>query len=125
RLVAKVGVPTPQHILEAGAAADDARAPLATLSAEERAGSLRHAAERLGDRAERIAKLITDQQGLPIRLARMSVTRASAILRWAADETMTWHGLPATADSSTVLPSPRGPVIAVGGHVTPFNLQAG
>jgi aldehyde dehydrogenase (NAD+) len=125
RLVAKVGVPTPQHIVEAAVAAETARAPLAALAADKRAGILHHAAVRLGDVTEQLAKLISDQQGLPIRVSRTVVARSSAVLRWAAEETVSWHGRSATASGSTVVASPRSAVIAVGAHVTPFNLQAG
>jgi acyl-CoA reductase-like NAD-dependent aldehyde dehydrogenase len=125
RPVARVGIPTPQQIVEAVEAASDARAPLGAFAPEKRAHVLNHAAVRLRDGAEQLPRLITGQQGLPIRVSRGVVARAAAVLQWAAEETLSWHHRSAMADSSAVVASPRGAVIAVGGHVTPVNLQAG
>jgi aldehyde dehydrogenase (NAD+) len=125
RPAVRVAVPTPQQILAAAEAADAARAPLATLAAEQRAHILDHAAVRLLDRADQLSTLITEQQGLPIRVSRQVVARAAAVLRWAADETLKWHERSAEAERSTVVASPRSAVLAVGAHVTPLNLQAG
>jgi acyl-CoA reductase-like NAD-dependent aldehyde dehydrogenase len=123
RPVARVGVPTPQQIVVAAEAADAARAPLAAVSPEKRAHMLDHAAVRLRDGADQLPKLITDQQGLPIRASRQVVARAAEVLHWAADETLHWHDWSA-AGRSAVVASPRSAVIAVGAHVTPVNLQA-
>jgi acyl-CoA reductase-like NAD-dependent aldehyde dehydrogenase len=125
RPVALVGVPTPQQIVEAAEAAEAARAPLVAFPPERRAQILVHAAARLADASDQVPRLITAQQGLPIRISRQVVARAAVVLRWAAEETLAWHHRPATADSSAVVSSPRSAVIAVGVHVTPFNLQAG
>ena len=125
RPVARVGVPTPQQIMEAAEAADAARSPLAALAPEKRAHILDHVAVRLRDRADQLPKLITDQQGLPIRVSRQVVARAGAVLRWAAAETLKWHDRSAEADRSAVVASPRSAVIALGAHATPANLQAG
>jgi acyl-CoA reductase-like NAD-dependent aldehyde dehydrogenase len=124
RPVARVGVPTPQQIVVAAEAADAARAPLAAVSPEKRAHMLDHAAVRLRDGADQLPKLITDQQGLPIRASRQVVARAAEVLHWAADETLHWHDWSAAAGRSAVVASPRSAVIAVGAHVTPVNLQA-
>jgi aldehyde dehydrogenase (NAD+) len=125
RPVARVGVPTPQQILEAADAADVARAALAAFPPEKRAHVLDHAAARLGDGSDLLPRLITDQQGLPIRISRRVVARAAAVLRWAGEETLAWHNRPAMTNRSAVVASPRSAVIAVGAHVTPVNLQAG
>jgi acyl-CoA reductase-like NAD-dependent aldehyde dehydrogenase len=125
RPVVRVGVPTPQQITQAADAADAARIPLAALAAEERAHILARVAVRLRDQTEQLARLITDQQGLPLRASREVAARAAVVLHWAADETLRWHDRSAQPDSSGVVASPRSAVLAVGAHVTPFNLQAG
>jgi acyl-CoA reductase-like NAD-dependent aldehyde dehydrogenase len=125
RAVVRVGVPTPQQIAKAAEAALAARAPLAAVAPEKRANILDHAAVRLRDGAERLAKLVTAQQGTPIRVSREIVTRAAAVLEWAAAETLSWHDRSAPADTFGVVASPRGAVIAVGAHVTPYNVQSG
>ncbi|RMG14520.1 MAG: aldehyde dehydrogenase family protein [Planctomycetota bacterium] len=109
----------------AAAAAAAARAPLAALSAGERAGLLLALAARLERRADEAAERIVAEAGKPRALARGEVGRALATLRIAAEEAVRLYGETIPLDRSeagkgrlgVVRRFPAGPVLGI----TPFN----
>lgn len=86
-----------------------------------RYGLMREAARLLRERAEIVARLITLEQGKPLREARAEVALASDLIDWFAEEARRLYGrvIPARRDgvAQTVIPSPVGPTAAF----TPWN----
>jgi acyl-CoA reductase-like NAD-dependent aldehyde dehydrogenase len=85
-LVGRVSVPTDAQVEEAVAAAHAARDAFAATPAHVRAAALDHVSRRLAERAEEIARLITAENGKPVKWARGEVGRAVSVFRWAAEE---------------------------------------
>jgi acyl-CoA reductase-like NAD-dependent aldehyde dehydrogenase len=84
--VATVSVPTDAQVEEAVAAAAAAQHDFAATPAHVRAAALDQVAKRLGERAEEIARLITAENGKPLKWSRGEVGRAVSVFRWAAEE---------------------------------------
>lgn len=70
RLVGKVSVPTDAQVEEAVAAAYAVRDEFAATPAHVRAAALDHVSKRLVERTEEIARLISAENGKPIKWAR-------------------------------------------------------
>ncbi len=91
------------------------------ISALERGKTMRRAAVLMRERADRIASLLTREQGKPLAEARMEALAAADIIEWFADEGMRVYGriVPSRnlAVRQMVLKDPVGPVAAF----TPWN----
>ncbi|HEX5343389.1 MAG TPA: NAD-dependent succinate-semialdehyde dehydrogenase [Duganella sp.] len=91
------------------------------VSAFERTATLRRAAALLRDRADEIARLLTQEQGKPLAQARMEALAGADIIDWFAAEGMRVYGriVPSRnpAQQQLVLKEPVGPVAAF----TPWN----
>jgi acyl-CoA reductase-like NAD-dependent aldehyde dehydrogenase len=85
-LVATVSVPTEAQVEAAVAAAHAVRDEFAATPAYVRAAALDHVARRLTERTEELARLITAENGKPVKWARGEVGRAASVFRWAAEE---------------------------------------
>ncbi|BBC93336.1 aldehyde dehydrogenase family protein [Streptomyces griseofuscus] len=92
RLVGTVSVPTDAQVEEAVAAAYAARDEFAATPAHVRAAALDHVAKRLVERTEEIGRLISAENGKPIKWARGEVGRAASVFRWAAEEARRFNG---------------------------------
>ncbi|WP_285787972.1 aldehyde dehydrogenase family protein [Micromonospora sp. NBRC 101691] len=116
---------TPAQVEAAVAAAAAATTEAAALTAHMRAAALDHVSRRLAERAEEIARLITAENGKPVKWARVEVTRAVSTFRWAAEEARRFSGELQRLDTdptaagriALVRRVPRGPVLGI----TPFN----
>ena len=90
-------------------------------SAHERAAVMRRAAGLVRERADVIARLLTQEQGKPLAEARMEVLAGAGIIEWFADEGLRVYGriVPSRnlAAQQLVLKEPVGPVAAF----TPWN----
>jgi acyl-CoA reductase-like NAD-dependent aldehyde dehydrogenase len=132
RSLGEVSVPTDAQVEQAVAAADAVRHELATLPAHARAAALAHVSARIGERAEEIARLITDENGKPLKWSRIEVARAVSTFRWAAEEARRWSGElqrldtdpAATGRLAVVRRFPRGPVLGISPFNFPLNLVA-
>jgi succinate-semialdehyde dehydrogenase/glutarate-semialdehyde dehydrogenase len=106
---------------EAIGAADAAFADWSTRTAYERSAFLYQAHQLMLERREALAKLMTEEQGKPIRMARNEVGYAADFLLWFAEEAKRVYGetIPsARADQRfLVLRQPVGVV----GAITPWN----
>jgi acyl-CoA reductase-like NAD-dependent aldehyde dehydrogenase len=94
-LVARVSEPTEAQVEEAVAAAAGVAAEPAAFSgtpAYVRAAALDHVAKRLAERTDELAKLITAENGKPVKWARGEVGRAVSVFRWAAEEARRFNG---------------------------------
>ena len=95
------------------------------ISAFERAKILRRAGDLLRERLERIASLMTREQGKPLGEARTEVLAAADTLDWFAEESRRAYGrvVPARAPNITnlVLKEPVGPVAAFSPWNFPLN----
>lgn len=117
--------PTAEQVEDAVAAADAVRRELAAAPAHLRADGLLHVSDRLRERADEVAALITEETGKPARWATAEVTRAVSTFRFAAEEARRWSGQVQRLDTdpagegrlALVSRVPRGPVLAI----TPFN----
>ncbi len=130
--VASVSLPTRGQVEEAVAALDAARAPAQLLTLGQRADALAHVAARLLERQDEFAALITAENGKPIKWARVEVTRAASVFRWAAEEARRWSGDVQRLDTETAADGrlalvkrvPKGPVLGIAPFNFPLNLVA-
>src|SRR5580700_1476406 len=110
-----------EDVREAVAAAESAFPAWAARTAYERAGYLYAAHRLMLERADDLARLITMEQGKPLRTARIEVQYAADFLIWFAEEAKRVYGrmIPSSrADQRfMVLRQPVGVV----GAVTPWN----
>ncbi|MEU8134868.1 aldehyde dehydrogenase family protein [Streptodolium elevatio] len=131
-LVGRVSVPTDAQVEEAVAAAYAVRDEFSGLPAFRRAAALDHVAKRLGERAEEIARLITAENGKPIKWARGEVGRAVSVFRWAAEEARRFNGEGMRLDTDAggtgryalVRRFSRGVVLGIAPFNFPLNLVA-
>ncbi|MFJ6708684.1 MULTISPECIES: aldehyde dehydrogenase family protein [unclassified Streptomyces] len=91
-LVGKVSVPTDAQVEEAVAAAYAVRDEFAATPAHIRAAALDHVSRRLAERTEEIARLISAENGKPMKWARGEVGRAVSVFRFAAEEARRFNG---------------------------------
>src|SRR5271166_1156180 len=94
------------------------------LSAYERARVLKKTAEHLRDRADRIARVLTQEQGKPLSEAKTEVLHAADTFEWFAEEGKRAYGriIPPsnTAKRYYAIKHPMGVV----GTITPWNFPA-
>lgn len=132
REVARVCVPTPAQVERAVAAAHDVRQVAASLPAFARADALAQVSQRIAERSEEVARLITAENGKPLKWARGEVTRAVSTFRWAAEEARRWSGEVQRLDTDRAAAGrlglvrrvPRGPVLGIAPFNFPLNLVA-
>ncbi|GAA0729807.1 aldehyde dehydrogenase family protein [Dactylosporangium roseum] len=132
RLVGSTANATPEQV-EAAVAAAAAVAPVAAaLPASARAAALDHVSARLKERADEIAKLITAENGKPLKWSRAEVSRAVSTFRWAAEEARRFSGTVQRLDTDPIATGrlalvkrvPRGPVLGIAPFNFPLNLVA-
>lgn len=91
------------------------------ISAYDRSKVMRKAADILRERAEKIATLMTMEQGKPVGEANMEVLAGADVIDWFAEEARRAYGrvIPARAEGvyQLVIKEPVGPVAAF----TPWN----
>ncbi|WP_353945014.1 aldehyde dehydrogenase family protein [Streptomyces sp. HUAS MG91] len=133
RLVGTVAVPTQAQVEEAVAAAHAVVDEFAATPAHVRAKALNHVADRLTERTEEIARLISAENGKPIKWARGEVGRAVSVFRFAAEEARRWNGgdaqrLDTDAGGQGRLALtrriPKGVVLGIAPFNFPLNLSA-
>ena len=132
RLVARTVHATEEQVERAVSAAAAIAPTAAGLPAHVRAGALDHVSRRLAERADEVAKLITAENGKPIKWARAEVGRAISTFRWAAEEARRDSGElqrldtdeAATGRIALVRRVPRGPVLGISPFNFPLNLVA-
>ncbi|WP_433080436.1 aldehyde dehydrogenase family protein [Dactylosporangium sp. CA-052675] len=123
---------TPEQVEAAVAAAAAVAAEAAALPASVRAAALDHVSARLKERAEEVARLITAENGKPMKWSRGEVARAVSTFRWAAEEARRFSGSlqrldtdpAATGRIALVKRVPRGPVLGISPFNFPLNLVA-
>jgi len=120
-VLAKISAAETQDVRDAVAAAESAFPAWAARTAYERASYLYEAYRLMLDRADDLARVMTTEQGKPLRTARIEVQYAADFLIWFAEEAKRVYGqmIPsARADQRfMVLHQPVGVV----GAVTPWN----
>ncbi|MFX4291354.1 aldehyde dehydrogenase family protein [Streptomyces bohaiensis] len=133
RTVAQVSVPAAAQTEEAVAAAAAVAAEFAATPAHVRAAALDHVGARLAERAEEIARLISAENGKPLKWARGEVGRCRSVFRWAADEARRFNSgtaqrldTDAGGEGRLALTRrvPRGPVLGIAPFNFPLNLCA-
>jgi acyl-CoA reductase-like NAD-dependent aldehyde dehydrogenase len=123
---------TPDQVETAVAAAAAVADEAAALAAAARAAALDHVSRRLAERADEVARLITAENGKPLKWARAEASRAVSTFRWAAEEARRFTGDlqrldtdPAAAGRLAVVRRfPRGPVLGIAPFNFPLNLVA-
>jgi acyl-CoA reductase-like NAD-dependent aldehyde dehydrogenase len=131
-LVGTVSVPTDAQVDQAVDAAVAALPVFAATPAHVRAAALDHVARRLTERTEEIARLITAENGKPVKWARGEVGRAASVFRWAAEEARRTNGETMRLDTdpggvgrfAVVRRFPRGVVLGIAPFNFPLNLVA-
>lgn len=130
--VASYVVPGPEDVEQAVTAAWQAREQCIATPAWQRAAALDHVSAALTSMGEEVARLITSENGKPIRWARAEVARAASTFRWAAEEARRFGGElqrldtdPASAGRSALIRRfPKGPVLGISPFNFPLNLVA-
>lgn len=131
-VVGRVCVPDEDAIERALQAAWDVRGEARATSAATRAEALTHVSQRLSERAEEVATLITAENGKPITWARAEAMRASSTFRWAAEEARRFNGEFQRLDTekaterraAIIRRFPFGPVLGISPFNFPVNLVA-
>jgi succinate-semialdehyde dehydrogenase / glutarate-semialdehyde dehydrogenase len=120
-VLAQISAAETQDVRDAVSAAGNAFGSWSARTAYERAGYLYEAHRLMLERAEDLARLMTTEQGKPLRTARIEVRYAADFLIWFAEEAKRVYGqtIPsARADQRfLVMHQPVGVV----GAVTPWN----
>ncbi|MFC7308725.1 aldehyde dehydrogenase family protein [Streptomyces monticola] len=133
RTVGRASVPTDAQVEEAVAAAYAVRDEFAATPAHVRAAALDHVSRRLVERTEEIARLISAENGKPMKWARGEVGRAVSVFRFAAEEARRFNGGEAQrldTDAGGVgrlaltRRFPRGVVLGIAPFNFPLNLCA-
>jgi acyl-CoA reductase-like NAD-dependent aldehyde dehydrogenase len=132
-LVATVSVPTEAQVEAAVAAAHAVRDAFAATPAYVRAAALDHVAKRLTERTEELARLITAENGKPVKWSRGEVGRAASVFRWAAEEARRFNSgegqrldtdAGGTGRLALTRRFTRGPVLGIAPFNFPLNLVA-
>ncbi|OEV05656.1 acyl-CoA reductase-like NAD-dependent aldehyde dehydrogenase [Streptomyces sp. Amel2xB2] len=133
RVVGSISLPTADQVEEAVAAAASVADEFAATPAHVRAAALDHVTARVRERSEEIAKLISAENGKPMKWARGEVGRCVSVFRWAADEARRFNGgeaqrLDSDAGGAGRLALtrrfPYGPVLGIAPFNFPLNLCA-
>lgn len=132
-LVGRVSVPGEAQVEAAVAAAAAAHPVFEATPAHVRAAALDHVSRRLAERAEEVARLITAENGKPLKWARGEVGRAVSVFRWAAEEARRFNA----GEAQRLDTDPggvgrlaltrrfgRGPVLGIAPFNFPLNLVA-
>lgn len=90
--VAEVAQAGPDHLLQAIHQAANAKGVLANMPAHQRASILDRTALLLAAAKEEFAKLIVEEAGKPLTLARLEVDRCVETLTECARQARSWHG---------------------------------
>jgi acyl-CoA reductase-like NAD-dependent aldehyde dehydrogenase len=131
-VVGETALATAEQVEEAVAAASAAAGPAAALSAADRAGALDEISAGIERRGEEFARLITAENGKPVKWARAEVARAVSTFRWAAEEARRFSGELQRLDTdpsaagriALIRRVPRGPVLGIAPFNFPLNLVA-
>jgi acyl-CoA reductase-like NAD-dependent aldehyde dehydrogenase len=132
-LVGTVSVPTEAQVEEAVAAAVAVQDEFAATPAYVRAAALDHVSRRLTERAEELARLITAENGKPLKWARGEIGRAASVFRWAAEEARRFNSgegqrldtdAGGTGRLALTRRFPRGVVLGIAPFNFPLNLVA-
>jgi succinate-semialdehyde dehydrogenase/glutarate-semialdehyde dehydrogenase len=121
KVIGEVADASVEDVRDAIDAADRAFEAWAGLTAYQRAGYLMEAHRLMLERQDALARLMTEEQGKPLRMARTEVAYASDFLSWFAEEAKRVYG--------ETIPSPRADQrfialrqpIGVVGAITPWN----
>ncbi|MFE7314844.1 aldehyde dehydrogenase family protein [Streptomyces sp. NPDC057555] len=133
RLVGTVSVPTEAQVEEAVAASVAVQDELAATPAHVRAAALDHVVRGLVERTEEIARLISAENGKPMKWARGEVGRAVSVFRFAAEEARRFNGgegqrldtdAGGTGRLALTRRFPRGTVLGIAPFNFPLNLCA-
>ncbi|WP_052869403.1 aldehyde dehydrogenase family protein [Streptomyces niger] len=133
RTVGTVSVPTEEQVEEAVAASVAVQAEFAATPAHVRAAALDHVTQRLVERTEEIAQLISAENGKPIKWARGEVGRAVSVFRFAAEEARRFNAGEAmrldtdgggTGRLALIRRVPKGTVLGIAPFNFPLNLSA-
>jgi aldehyde dehydrogenase (NAD+) len=132
RHLATVAIPTQDQVQQAIAAADAVRREAQALPAHVRAEALAHVSQRLAERADEVARLITSENGKPLKWAKTEVSRGISTFRWAAEEARRFSGEvqrldtdPANMGRMAITKRvPYGPALGISPFNFPLNLVA-
>lgn len=119
--VPRCGAPETERAIDA---AHRAFAPWRDRTAAERAAVVRRMADLMHRDANRLARLMTEEQGKPLAESRGEIAYAASFLEWAGEEAKRIHGetIPASAPSKRILVV-RQPV-GVCAIITPWNFPS-
>ena len=132
RLVGRTAYASEDQVERAVSAAAAVAPEAARLPISTRAKALDRVSAQLSERADEVARLITAENGKPLKWARAEVARGISTFRWAAEEARRFSGElqrldtdPASAGRLALVKRvPRGPVLGISPFNFPLNLVA-
>jgi acyl-CoA reductase-like NAD-dependent aldehyde dehydrogenase len=132
REIGRTSNATGEQVDRAVAAAAGVANETAALPAHVRAAALDHVSRRLAERTDEVARLITAENGKPLKWARAETSRAVSTFRWAAEEARRFSGELQRLDTDPTGAGrlalarrvPRGPVLGISPFNFPLNLVA-
>jgi acyl-CoA reductase-like NAD-dependent aldehyde dehydrogenase len=132
REVGRTSNASPEQVERAVAAAATVVEEAGALPAYVRAAALDHVSRRLAERVDEVARLITAENGKPLKWSRAEAGRAVSTFRWAAEEARRFSGelqrldtdAAAAGRMAVVRRFPRGPVLGISPFNFPLNLVA-
>ena len=108
-------------VREAIDAADAAFADWSATNVYERSAALRRAYDLMKSRQEELARLLTREQGKPLRMARTELNYASDFLLWYSEEAKRLYGRTVPTARSDQRLFTRHEAVGVVGAITPWN----
>ncbi|WP_414051962.1 NAD-dependent succinate-semialdehyde dehydrogenase [Macrococcus animalis] len=124
QVIADIAQATEQHVEDAIQAAYNAFKPWKALELKERTAYLHKIADLLEENADRLAEIMTIEQGKPLKESRLEVLSGAESFRWNAEEARRLYGetIPAPNDHKyEIVYEPIGVV----GAITPWNFPSG
>lgn len=123
-VIAQTAIGTKKHVEEAIQAAKSAFSEWKGLELKERTQYLHHIADLLEERADELARVMTIEQGKPLKEAKLEVLSGAESFRWNAEEARRLYGdtIPAPNNHRYEIKyEPVGVVAAI----TPWNFPSG
>lgn len=120
-VVTRVAVATPDDVERAAVAADRAFRTWSRVSAFERGKILRKASDHLRERIDRIAPLLTQEQGKPLAQAKAELGNSVEIIAWFAEEARRTYGRDIPSRSPAVTQTVRRDPVGPCAGFTPWN----
>ena len=124
RVIAEIPQATAQDVADAIDAAADAFGPWSRLPARQRAIAIRNLSDLMARDRERLAVIMTTEQGKPLAESRAEIDYAAGFIEWSAEEAKRIYGETVPSPSVDKRISVNYQPVGVCGIITPWNFPA-